>query len=66
MKTAGNQWSIIVWHTGVPDKAGNYIVTGKTDSFMSNNEWWACGSCEVLAWCPIENIKPFLADSFVI
>lgn len=75
MKTASNQWSVIVWHTGVPDKTGDYIVTGKTDegdifimedSFMSNNEWWACGSCEVLAWCPIENIKPFLTDGFVI
>lgn len=68
MKTASNQWSVIVWHTGTPDKAGDYIVTGKTnegdifiteDSFMSNNEWWVCDSCEVLAWCPIENIKPY-------
>lgn len=73
MQTTSNQWSVIVWHTGTPDKAGDYIVTGKTDegdifvmedSFMSNNEWWVCGSCscEVLAWCPISNIKPYKED----
>ena len=67
MQTPSNQWSVIVWHTGTPDKVGNYIVTGKSeegifvveDIFMSNNEWWVCGSCEVLAWCPISNIKPY-------
>lgn len=68
MKPVSNQWSVIVWHTGTPDKVGDYIVTGKTDegdvfiiedSFMSNCEWWVCDSCEVLAWCPISNIKPY-------
>ena len=71
MQTPSNQWSVIVWHTGVPDKVGDYIVTGKTDegdtfvmedSFISNNKWWACdshSSCEVIAWCPISNIKPY-------
>lgn len=70
MKTPSNQWSVIVWHTGVPDKVGDYIVTGKTDegdvfvmedSFMSNGVWWGCRShsCEVIAWCPISNIKPY-------
>lgn len=70
MQTTSNQWSVIVWHTGTPDKVGDYIVTGKTDegdvfvmedSFMSNGVWWGCGShsCEVIAWCPISNIKPY-------
>jgi hypothetical protein len=70
MKTTSNQWSVIVWHTGTPNKTGNYIVTGKNDEgdifvmedlFMYNNGWWACGyrSYEVLAWCPIGNIKPY-------
>jgi hypothetical protein len=73
MQTTSNQWGVIVWHTGVPDKVGDYLVTVKTDegdifvmadSFESNCMWWGCDPCrwEVLAWCPIKNIKPYKED----
>ena len=47
--------------TGKTDEGDIFVME---DSFMSNNEWWACGSCscEVLAWCPVSIIKPYKED----
>lgn len=63
------QNSTIHWQTGTPKHPGDYLVTTKhhhveKDVWRNNaeiykNHWFEHYDEDVIAWCPVESIKPF-------
>lgn len=67
--------SVIKWRTGVPTKAGWYVVTiqNKNGERYTDNDyykrdvrdryyWFAFGDSneeKIIAWCPINEIEPY-------
>jgi hypothetical protein len=58
--------SIIKWRTGVPKEEGEYLVTlqtpdGNEVACISFEEygWFGNGDYKVIAWCPMDEIKPY-------
>ena len=63
------QNSTMQWQTGTPKHTGRYLVTTKhhwveTDIWRNyadlyKNHWYEHNDEDVIAWCLIEDIKPF-------
>lgn len=55
--------SEINWNTGIPDKFGIYLVTTIFDvvdiCHFKDGEWQIYDNEEIVAWCLMDNIKPY-------
>ena len=55
--------SEINWSTGIPDKSGTYLVTTIFDIIdichFKDGEWQIYDNEEIVAWCLMDNIKPY-------
>ena len=64
--------SIIKWRTGLPEEEDEYLVTlqtpnGNEVAYISFEEYGWCGNgnCEVIAWCPLREIKPVVETNLL-
>lgn len=54
--------SVIKWRTGEPKEEGFYIITlcgGVIVTDRWHKGWENCSNDIVIAWCPINEIKPY-------
>lgn len=55
--------SVIKWRTGEPEKDGEYLVTDEFGEICFaewyNDSWEIYDDNEVIAWCPLNKIKPY-------
>jgi hypothetical protein len=59
---------IIKWRNGTPTKSGIYLITLK-DGYVGTSYWgelygWERFETDIIAWYPIDNIKPYKYDLF--